>query len=206
METKVAPGAIMAVLLSKGMCHFIMFYLAASLCALLCGRPVSGTCRGCNPGRLRLKTQAIIMNLRQKKKWIINSKCVQMWMQSGLITDNLRQMMCATMPPRPLLFKYGFRRLTQSNTLVTAYWLRFLEKKRYAGSSAFEMKLFDHIWPIIHVRQVTVVHLVLAWFPFAFLRGFTQNDRFDWFLMIKMWLLWTNKWINKIEEWTGRRF
>lgn len=40
MKTKVVPGAIMAVLLSEGMCHFIMFYLATSLCALLCGRPV----------------------------------------------------------------------------------------------------------------------------------------------------------------------
>lgn len=29
----------MAVLLGEGMCHFIMFYLATSLCALLCGRP-----------------------------------------------------------------------------------------------------------------------------------------------------------------------
>lgn len=40
MKTKVVPRAIKAVLLSKGMCHFIMFYLATSLCALVFGRLV----------------------------------------------------------------------------------------------------------------------------------------------------------------------
>lgn len=65
------------------------------------------------------------------KKWIINGKYVQVWMQPHPITYNLREMMCAKcQPPRPPpLFKYEFRRFTQLNTLVT-HWLRFLEKKR----------------------------------------------------------------------------
>lgn len=55
-----------------------------------------GARRGCDPGRLGLKLSLWICD---KKKWIINSTYVQMWMQPRLITYNLREMMCATMPP-----------------------------------------------------------------------------------------------------------
>ncbi len=57
------PGAIMVVLLSKGMCHFIMFYLATSLGALLCERPLHGAHRGCDPGKLKMEA---ILSIKKK--------------------------------------------------------------------------------------------------------------------------------------------
>lgn len=118
METKVAPGAIMVVLLSEETCHFMMFYLATSQC-FAAWKSLWGSVLGWWSWRTGVKD---ISNLYES-----------------------------------MIFKYGFRHLTLPETLETAYWLRFLEKKRYADLPSLEMELFDHIWPVIHMWQPGIV-------------------------------------------------
>lgn len=141
--------------------------------------------RGCEPGRLALKTLATIMKKANNYQHVCSNVSAAAPNHTWLEGDGV----CNNNPSPPArVFKYG----SQSNTLVTAYWLRFLEKKRYAGSPLLE--LFDPIWPIIHVWRVRIVCFALAWFPSLSLEihSYQSPEKITLicFLIIQTWLLY----------------